>query len=117
MQENMHAAFVGADLARSYHTLISSVKDKLHKATEPSGLNLSRDDLCLNVEQGMLETIPETQPRLRDQLRRYIRDKHYVLSTERTDVHCATWYIRFHGWRHPANREPEEIRFLSFFTI
>jgi integrase len=65
----------------------------------------------------MSETIPERQPRLLDQLRRCIRDKHYSLSTERTYVYWAKWYIRFHGLRHPANMGPEEIRaFLSYLN-
>ena len=65
----------------------------------------------------MAATIPEKQPRLLDQLRRCIRDKHYSLSTERTYVYWAKWYIRFHGIRHPAEMGPEEIRcFLSYLN-
>jgi hypothetical protein len=65
----------------------------------------------------MLETIAEKQPRLLDQLRRCIRDKHYTLSTERTYVYGAKWYIRFHGLRHPADMGPNEIRsFLSYLN-
>lgn len=65
----------------------------------------------------MSETIPERQPRLLDQLRRCIRDKHYSFSMERTYVYWAKWYIRFHGLRHPANMGPEEIRaFLSYLN-
>jgi hypothetical protein len=65
----------------------------------------------------MLETIAEKQPRLLDQLRRCIRDKHYTLSTERTYVYWAKWYIRFHGLRHPADMGPNEIRsFLSYLN-
>jgi integrase len=65
----------------------------------------------------MHETIPERPPKLLDQLRRCIRDKHYSLSTERTYVYWAKWYIRFHGLRHPANMGPAEIRaFLSYLN-
>lgn len=65
----------------------------------------------------MSETIPVTQPRLLDQLCRCIRDKHYTLSTGRTYVYCAKWYIRFHGLRHPADMGPSEIRtFLSYLN-
>jgi hypothetical protein len=70
----------------------------------------------INVNQGMLETIAETQPRLLE-LRRCIRDKHSTLSTERTYVYWAKWYIRFHGLRHPADMGPNEIRsFLSYLN-
>lgn len=69
------------------------------------------------MKQGLTETIPERQPRLLDQLRRRIRDKHYTLSTERTYVYWARWYIRFHGLRHPADMGPNEIRtFLSYLN-
>jgi integron integrase len=69
------------------------------------------------VKQGLTETIPERQPRLLDQLRRRIRDKHYTLNTERTYVYWARWYIRFHGLRHPADMGPNEIRtFLSYLN-
>jgi integrase len=50
-------------------------------------------------------------------MRRRIRDKHYSLSTERTYVYWARWYIRFHGLRHPRDMGPEEIRaFLSYLN-
>jgi hypothetical protein len=63
----------------------------------------------------MPETIAEKQPRLLDQLRGCIRDKHYTLSTERTYVYWAKWYIRFHGLRHPANMGVEKIRTFLFY--
>lgn len=69
------------------------------------------------MKQGLDETIAERPPRLLDQLRRCIRDKHYTLSTERTYVYWARWYIRFHGLRHPADMGPAEIRaFLSYLN-
>jgi hypothetical protein len=40
----------------------------------------------INVKQGTLETIAEKQPRLVDQLRRCIRDKHYALSASQNTV-------------------------------
>ncbi|TFV92322.1 integron integrase [Oxalobacteraceae bacterium OM1] len=65
----------------------------------------------------MSSTLPERPPKLLDQLRRRVRDKHYTLSTERTYVYWARWYIRFHGLRHPADMGPEEIRaFLSYLN-
>jgi hypothetical protein len=65
----------------------------------------------------MSVTIPEWQPKLLDQLRRCIVDKHYGLSTERTYVYWAKWHIRFHDLRHPADMGSEEIRtFLSYLN-
>lgn len=56
-------------------------------------------------------------PKLLDQLRRYIRDKHYSLRTERVYIFWARWYIRFHGLRHPAHMGAPEIQaFLSYLA-
>lgn len=53
-------------------------------------------------------------PKLLDQVRRCIRDKHYSLRTERVYVYWARWFIRFHGLRHPAEMGATEIQaFLS----
>ena len=53
-------------------------------------------------------------PKLLDQLRRCLRDKHYSLRTERGYIYWARWYIRFHGLRHPADMGSAEIHaFLS----
>jgi hypothetical protein len=69
------------------------------------------------VKDGTVSVSTEKPPRLLDQLRRCIRDKHYTLSTERTYVYWARWYIRFHGLRHPANMGPNEIRsFLPYLN-
>jgi integrase len=51
----------------------------------------------------------EQPPKLLDQLRRSIRDKHYSLRTERIYVYWARWYIRFHGLRHPAEMGAAKI--------
>lgn len=60
---------------------------------------------------------PQQQPKLLDQLRRCIRDKHYSLRTERVYVYWARWYIRFHGLRHPAEMGATEIQaFLSYLA-
>ena len=65
----------------------------------------------------MPDTIPDRQPKLLDQLRNCIRNKHYSFSTERTYVYWARWYIRYHGVRHPKDRGPGEIRaFLSYLN-
>jgi integron integrase len=56
-------------------------------------------------------------PKLLDQLRRCLRDKHYSLRTERVYVYWARWYIRFHGLRHPADMGGPEIQaFLSYLA-
>jgi site-specific recombinase XerD len=56
-------------------------------------------------------------PKLLDQLRRCIRDKHYSLRTEKAYVYWARWYIRFHGLRHPAEMGAAEVQaFLSYLA-
>lgn len=60
----------------------------------------------------MFDTISDRQPKLLDQLRHSIRNKHSSLSTERGYVYWARWYIRFHGLRHPKNMGADEIRAL-----
>lgn len=65
----------------------------------------------------MSDTISDRQPKLLDQLRHCIRNRHYSLSTERTYVYWARWYIRFHGLRHPKDMGADEIRaFLSYLN-
>jgi site-specific recombinase XerD len=56
-------------------------------------------------------------PKLLDQLRRCIRDKHYSLRTEDAYVYWARWFIRFHGLRHPAEMGTAEVQaFLSYLA-
>ena len=56
-------------------------------------------------------------PRLLDQVKRCIRDKHYSLRTEEAYVYWVRWFIRFHGLRHPAEMGAPEVRlFLSYLT-
>jgi integron integrase len=69
------------------------------------------------VKQGLSDTIPDRPPKLLDQLRRCIREKHYSLRTERAYVYWARWYIRFHGLRHPKEMGGPEIQaFMSFLV-
>jgi integrase len=71
----------------------------------------------LKVKDVSSNTLSEHPPKLLNQLRRAIRDKHYSVSTERTYVYWARWYIRFHELRHPKDRGPQEIRaFLSYLN-
>lgn len=56
-------------------------------------------------------------PKLLDQLRRCVRDKHYSLRTEEAYVYWARWFIRFHGLRHPAEMGAAEVQaFLSYLS-
>jgi integron integrase len=61
--------------------------------------------------------IGPTPPKLLDQVRRCIRDKHYSLRTEEAYVYWIRWYIRFNGLRHPTNMGGTEVQaFLSYLT-
>lgn len=63
------------------------------------------------------QTESEKPPKLLDQLKRCIRDKHYSLRTEETYVYWARWFIRFHGLRHPAEMGGPEVQaFLSYLS-
>lgn len=56
-------------------------------------------------------------PKLLDQVRRCIRDKHYSLRTEQAYVYWIRWYIRFHKLKHPMDMGAAEIKaFLSYLT-
>jgi integron integrase len=69
------------------------------------------------MKQGLPDTIPNRPPKLLDQLRRCIREKHYSLRTERAYVYWARCYIRFHGLRHPKEMGGPEIQaFMSYLV-
>lgn len=56
-------------------------------------------------------------PKLLDQLKRCIRDKHYSVRTEEVYVYWARWFIRFHALRHPAEMGANEVKaFLSYLS-
>jgi integron integrase len=56
-------------------------------------------------------------PKLLDQVRRCIRDKHYSLRTEEAYVYWIRWYIRFHKLKHPMDMGAAEVKaFLSYLT-
>ena len=64
-----------------------------------------------------LNAASKQPPKLLDQLRRCIRDKHYSLRTEFAYVYWARWYIRFHSLRHPADMGAAEMQaFLSYLA-
>lgn len=56
-----------------------------------------------------MEAVPPTvqplakPPKLLDQVRRCIRNKHYSLRTEENYAYWIRWYTRFHGLRHPID--------------
>jgi integron integrase len=59
-------------------------------------------------------TLNPHPPKLLDQLKRCLRDKHYSLRTEEVYVYWVRWFIRFHGLRHPAEMGAAEVKaFLS----
>ncbi len=67
------------------------------------------------VQPGSLQ--PAKPPKLLDQVKRCIRDKHYSLRTEEAYVYWIRWYIRFHGLRHPMDMGAVEVKaFLSYLT-
>lgn len=56
----------------------------------------------------------DAPPRLLDQLRHRIRDKHYSLRTEKAYVFWVRRFVRFHGLKHPKSMGPPEVeRFLA----
>ncbi len=60
---------------------------------------------------------PSKPPKLLDQVRRCIRDKHYSLRTEEAYVYWIRWYIRFHKLKHPMDMGAAEVKaFLSYLT-
>jgi integron integrase len=56
-------------------------------------------------------------PKLLDQVKRCIRDKHYSLRTEEAYIYWIRWFIRFHKLRHPAEMGASEVKlFLSYLS-
>jgi hypothetical protein len=71
-----------------------------------------------NVAQS-IPPVTETArpPKLLDQLKRRLRDKHYSVRTEEAYVYWARWFIRFHGLKHPAEMGAMEVQaFLSYLA-
>lgn len=56
-------------------------------------------------------------PKLLEQVKRCIRDKHYSHRTEEAYVYWIRWYSCFHGVRHPIDMAEKEVQaFLSYLT-
>ena len=55
---------------------------------------------------------------LLDQVRAYIRARHYSIRTERSYVRWIVRFIRFHGLRHPRDLGPPEVAaFLTHLAV
>lgn len=53
-------------------------------------------------------------PKLLDQLKRCLHDKHYSARTVEVYVYWVRWFIRFHGLCHPVEMGATEVKaFLS----
>ena len=78
----------------------------------------NRERQTASVEVSPVAAQPTVKPpRLLDQVRRCICDKHDSLRTKEAYVYWTRWYIRFHGLRHPADMAAAEVKaFLSFLT-
>lgn len=56
-------------------------------------------------------------PKLLEQVKRCIRDKHYSLRTEEVCVYWIHYFIRYSGLRHPTDMGATEVKtFLSGLT-
>ena len=62
--------------------------------------------------------LPQKQPRLEDQLREAIRERHYSIRTEEAYVMWYRQFVRFHRLRHPgAMGEGEVTAFLKHLAV
>ena len=60
----------------------------------------------------------QNQPKLEDQLRGAIRERHYSIRTEQAYVMWYRQFIRFHRLRHPKDMgEAEVTAFLKHLTV
>ncbi|NWO07353.1 MAG: integron integrase [Alteromonadaceae bacterium] len=58
------------------------------------------------------------QPRLRDQVRAFIRVNHYSIRTEKTYWYWIRYFIRFHQMKHPREMGPAEVNeFLTWLAV
>ncbi|WP_365756407.1 phage integrase N-terminal SAM-like domain-containing protein [Noviherbaspirillum sp.] len=56
------------------------------------------------------DSLPASRPpKLLNQVKPCIRDKHYSLRTEEADVYWIRWYIGFHTLRHPMEMGVDQI--------
>jgi len=61
---------------------------------------------------------PPDRPKLLDQMRAILRQKHYSLRTEETYIDWAKRFIRFHQLRHPNDMGAPEIeQFLTHLAV
>ena len=60
----------------------------------------------------------EEQPRLLDQVRFFIRVKHYSIRTEKSDISWIKQFIHFHHLAHPKDLGAKEVQaFLTYLTV
>jgi integron integrase len=58
------------------------------------------------------------QPRLLDQLRAALRDKHFALSTEKAYVQWVRGFVRWSGMRHPREMGAQEVEgYLQYLAV
>jgi hypothetical protein len=64
-----------------------------------------------------LARMPPPKPRLLDQVRGAICQRHYSYRTEQTYIHWIKRFIFFHGKRHPADMGRAEVAaFLTYLA-
>lgn len=62
--------------------------------------------------------LEDRRPRLLDEVRRAMRERHMAYSTEKTYIHWIRSYIRFHGNRHPRELGAVDVdRYLSWLAV
>ena len=62
--------------------------------------------------------MPQQPPKLLDQMRDVIRQKHYLIRTEEAYLQWVRRYILFHGKRHPKDVGVVEIEaFLTHLAV
>ena len=55
---------------------------------------------------------------LLDSVRKVIRSRYYSIHTEKSYLYWITYYIRYHGIRHPEQMGPGEVvAFLEFLAL
>ena len=62
----------------------------------------------------MENTSDSQSPKLLDQIRNKLREKHYAIRTEEQYLHWIKRYILFHGKRHPKDMGAAQIE--AFLT-
>lgn len=57
-------------------------------------------------------------PKLMDRVKAVMRVKHYSPRTEKTCCYWISYFIRYHGVRHPASMGPSKVQaFLEHLAV